>query len=100
MEVWFSPTRRVAVVAPRGDLDLVSVEQLRRALLQACEAENLVVVDLAQVTFMDSAGLGVLAGAAKRLQRRDAALHVFNAVGEPLRAMQMTGLDVLLSQTS
>jgi anti-sigma B factor antagonist len=100
MEVCFSPTRRVAVVAPSGELDLVSVDQLRRALLQACEAERLVVVDLAAVTFMDSAGLGVLVGAAKRLQHRGAALQILNATGEPLRVIQLTGLDMLLAGSS
>jgi anti-anti-sigma factor len=100
MEVWFSPTRRVAVVAPRGELDLAGVERLRRALLEACEAQTLVVVDLADVTFMDSAALGVIVGGAKRLHRRGAALQVVNASGEPLRAIEMTGLDVLLGQRS
>jgi anti-sigma B factor antagonist len=89
----------VAVVAPRGELDLVGVDDLRRALLQACEAETLVVVDLADVTFMDSAALGVIVGATKRMQREGGGLQVVNAQGEPLRAIQITGLDVLLGQT-
>ena len=97
MEASFSRTRRVAVVAPDGELDLVSTGQLRRALLEACEAERLVVVDLASVTFLDSAALGVLVGAAKRCGRRGVALQVINATGEPLRTMRLTGLDVLLA---
>lgn len=100
MEVWFSPTRRVAVVSPRGELDLAGVDAMRRALLHACEAERLVLVDLAAVTFMDSAALGVIVGAVKRAQRRGAALQVWNATGEPLRAIQITGLDVLLAKGS
>ena len=98
MDVWFSPSRRVAVVAPRGELDLVGTEALRRALLQACEAERLVVVDLAEVSFLDSAALGVIVGATKRMQRRDANLQIVNADGEPLRAIKVTGLDILLAQ--
>jgi anti-sigma B factor antagonist len=85
-------------VAPRGELDLVGTDALRRALLHACEAENLVIVDLADVTFLDSAALGVIVGAMKRMQRRGASLQILNAVGEPLRAIKMTGLDVLMTQ--
>jgi ABC-type transporter Mla MlaB component len=74
----------VAVVAPRGELDLVGTDALRRALLEACEAERLVVVDLAGVTFLDSAALGVIVGATKRMQRRDANLQIVNAEGSDL----------------
>jgi anti-anti-sigma factor len=96
VEPRFSQTRRVAVVAPSGELDISTAAELRHALLDACEAERLVVVDLARVTFLDSSGLGLLVAASRRMRERGASLHVANAQGVPLRAIRLTNLvDVL-----
>ena len=66
----FSLTRgaRTAVLAARGELDTVSVPPFRRALLEAVETGlPVVVVDLQQVTFLDSAALAVVFAAQRQL---------------------------------
>ena len=57
----FSVTRRpsgeAVVVAPVGEIDLATVDELAQALDAAREEAGSVVLDLREVTFMDSAGL-------------------------------------------
>jgi anti-sigma B factor antagonist len=55
------------VVAPKGDLDLASADPLRRALAALIERQQArLVVDLRQVLYIDSSGLGVLVAAMKQ----------------------------------
>ena len=61
-------------LAARGELDITSGWQLRRRLLAATDGCRSAVVDLAGVTFMDSAGLGLLVGLAAELRRKDVTL--------------------------
>ena len=56
-----------SVLKLRGDLDLHTAPGLRERLAALIDAGSLrVVVDLSEVAFMDSTGLGVLVGAARR----------------------------------
>src|SRR5262245_15511162 len=49
------------VVSLAGELDLYNAEDVRAALLECCAEEpSVLVIDLAQVTFIDSTALGVL----------------------------------------
>ena len=59
---------RTSVVTAAGELDLSSAPELKWALADAlAEPGSEVIVDLSQVTFLDSTTLGVLVGAQRRL---------------------------------
>ncbi len=59
---------RNAVVRPHGEIDVRTVPGLRRALDDAVESgAGDLVVDLADVTFVDSSGLGALLGRYRRM---------------------------------
>jgi len=83
----------VVVVSLAGELDLYNAEEVRSALLEACAGEPAVlVVDLGEVTFIDSTALGVLIEARSRMAdgRR------FRLAGpgiETRRALEVSGLD-------
>jgi anti-sigma B factor antagonist len=81
------------VISLAGELDLYNAEVLRAALLDCCAAEPAVlVVDLAEVTFIDSTALGVLIEA--RSQLGDRAGFRLAAPGlETRRALEVSGLD-------
>lgn len=81
------------VVALAGELDLYNAHVVRDALIAACdEGPERVVVDLADVTFIDSTALGVLVEARSRMQNRRAFLLA--APGpETKRALEVSGLD-------
>ena len=52
-----------------------------------------VVVDLADVPFLDSSGLGVLIALAKRTRRANAQLRLENLGEQPRRLIHLTQLD-------
>ena len=81
------------VVALTGELDLYNAHLVRDALLGAAErSPERLVVDLAEVTFIDSTGLGVLVETRTRLANRRAFLLVAPGV-ETRRALEISGLD-------
>jgi anti-sigma B factor antagonist len=60
--------RRAVVVEARGELDVVSAPAFRAAMAEAAATGRpLVVVDMARVQFVDSAGLAVVFGAQRML---------------------------------
>jgi len=84
---------RTHVVAPCGEVDVVTAPQLGRRLLGlADEGKTRVVVDLSQVTFMDSTGIGVLLNALKHMRLRKGALVLVCPTERILRPFQVTGL--------
>jgi anti-anti-sigma factor len=85
------------VVVVRGEIDIVTSPQLRAALLDDRAQAPLVVLDLREVTFIDSSGLGVIVGQQKRAQEREERFAV--AVGESLpvqRILDLSGLVKVL----
>jgi anti-sigma B factor antagonist len=65
------------VIAPKGDLDLADGPAFRLALGEATdECTGHLVVDLSQVEFIDSTGLGAVVETSRRLQRQGRAMAV------------------------
>jgi len=52
------------VVALIGELDLSNVDAVGAAIREALQASAAVIVDLAELTFIDSSGIGLLLGVA------------------------------------
>jgi anti-anti-sigma factor len=81
------------VVSLAGELDLYNAEDVRAALLEACADEpSVLVVDLAEVTFIDSTALGVLIEGRSRLADRDGFRLAAPGL-ETRRALEVSGLD-------
>lgn len=92
--VSFSASGRVATVKVAGDLDLHTVPALREGLLQATQRTPAVLhVDLTDVAFCDSTGMGVLATAAKRMSTLGGRLVISGAQPMPRRVFDLTGLS-------
>jgi len=85
------------VVEVGGEIDLASAPQLRDCLHQTIDAgSRQLVVDLRQVSFIDSVGLGVLIGVRRRLLAHaghDGSLQLVCAEGLVLRVLRLTSLD-------
>jgi anti-sigma B factor antagonist len=78
------------VVRLAGELDLYNADTLRAALLDAAtELPARMVIDLADVRFIDSTALGVLVETHSRV----AALRLAAPALETRRALQISGLD-------
>jgi stage II sporulation protein AA (anti-sigma F factor antagonist) len=83
------------VFRPVGDVDLAVAEGLRSEWYGLVDERlpDLVIVDLEAVTFMDSQGLSVLAGVAKRQRARGGSVVVCNASAQIAKLMTISGLD-------
>ncbi|MCW2931859.1 MAG: anti-sigma factor antagonist [Actinomycetia bacterium] len=81
------------LVTVAGEVDIATVPQMQKRLAAATACGQPVIVDLDRVTFIDAAGLGVLAGAASRAAQHGASLHVACARHQVQRLFTITGLD-------
>ncbi|MGZ6638676.1 MAG: STAS domain-containing protein, partial [Solirubrobacteraceae bacterium] len=82
----------LAIVQPRGELDLSTVETLRAAVDGIGSAERLV-LDLRGLSFMDSTGLQLLVALHRRAQRDGLQLTLVAPAAPVDRAIQLCGLD-------
>lgn len=86
-------TDGTVVVSLAGELDLYNAEEVRGALIEACAGEpDVLVVDLAEVRFIDSTALGVLIEARSRLVDRNGFRLAAPGL-ETRRALEVSGLD-------
>lgn len=84
---------RTCVVTVEGDLDLASAPHLKRTLVDLLgKGYGRYVLDLSQLTHMDSMGLGVLVGFHKRLDN-DARLALACVPPKQRKLLELTGLD-------
>jgi anti-sigma B factor antagonist len=85
-------------LAVAGEVDSSSAPALRTAVDDAFAAGvSELVVDLDAVTFLDSAGLCVLAGAHRRAEEERVRLRVLASNRAVIRPLQITGLWDLLA---
>jgi anti-sigma B factor antagonist len=82
------------VVSPLGEIDAFSCGLLHRALRSAAAtAQSRIVVDLAGTTFIDSAGLALIAAAARTAAQRGVCVRIVNAPRIVATAMRVARLD-------
>ncbi|HEY1975547.1 MAG TPA: STAS domain-containing protein [Candidatus Baltobacteraceae bacterium] len=82
----------------RGSLDLATSPTVRAALMDATEkGKRHIVVDLTQLEFLDSTGLGALIGAHRRASEHDGSLRLIVSDGPIARLLNITGLIRVLS---
>ena len=85
--------RDYAIVTAAGEIDVATGAGLRERLSELAASGRPLVVELDQVSFIDSAGLGALVGAAKRAAAHGASLHVACARPQVRQLFRLTGLD-------
>ena len=76
-----------------GSLDIATSPSLRATLMEAADrAKHEIVVDLTQLEFLDSTGLGALIGAHKRAAEHGGSVRLVAQEGQILRLLRITGL--------
>ena len=81
------------LVTVAGEVDFASAAGLRERLFTLASAGRPLVADLDRVSFIDAAGLGVLAGAARQAAAHGASLRVVCARRQVRRLFGLTQLD-------
>jgi len=85
------------VVHVAGEVDLANAPELDAQLATVMsESPSQLVVDLTDVTFMDSTGLGVLVRALKRSRELEIRLDLIVTNERVLKVFGITGLDTVL----
>jgi anti-sigma B factor antagonist len=83
-----------ATVQVRGELDIATADQAYAYFRDVVDnQEGPVAIDLADLTFCDAAGLGVLARVAGHAKRSGRILTLTEARPSLLRIMRITGMD-------
>ena len=87
------PAGDCAVLQVTGEVDVYTAPMLREQIreLSANGAVHLI-VDLGQVDFLDSTGLGALVGGLRRLREAGGSLALVISTSRILRLFQITGL--------
>ncbi len=88
---------RCLVVKVRGVMDYLTQLDLRARLAQAMDrAERAVILDLAEVSFCDSAGLNVLLAARRQAEAAGLEFALSCVPARLRRILEMTGADRVL----
>jgi anti-sigma B factor antagonist len=83
----------VTVVQVTGEVDVYTAPKLREQLVSLVDAGRYhIVVDMEQVEFLDSTGLGVLVGGLKRVRTHDGSLQLVCTQERILKIFRITGL--------
>jgi anti-sigma B factor antagonist len=95
-----SPAGGAVELRVRGELDMASAPELARALDGALAADHrLLVLDVADLSFLDCAGMRPIRAALCELQRRDGSLLIRHPQPLVERTLQLAGLgDALESR--
>jgi anti-sigma B factor antagonist len=88
------PTSEAVVLAVHGEADMQAATELKDRLGEAMsESPSAIVLDLSGATFLDSATLGVLLEARKRLRAQGGRFRVVAPRAEIRRIFELTLLD-------
>jgi anti-sigma B factor antagonist len=89
-----------AIITVKGEIDVASAPALRNQLRSVCvEGVGSVVLDLRQVTFLDSSALGVLVGALRRCREVDSQFQLVINSPRLLKIFEITGLTSVFDIT-
>jgi anti-sigma B factor antagonist len=83
----------VAIVEVTGDIDLSTVAGLRERLFELADSGGPLIIDLNQISFIDSTGLGALIGAARRADAHGAGLHAVCSRPQTRKLLWLTGVE-------
>lgn len=84
------------VLSVEGEVDVYTAPQLREKLLPLCQDQSIVYLDLSQVDYIDSTGLGVLIGAYKAQKNTNGKLIITGMNSRLSRLFSITGLNQIM----
>lgn len=84
----------VCRIVLKGEVDVYTSPQLKQELVDAVEDGCInLLIDLEQVGFIDSSGLGVLVSGLRRVKERSGTLRLVCTKENILKIFRITGLD-------
>ncbi len=81
------------IIEVSGEIDVYTAPKLRDRITELVDQGNLdIIIDLEQVEFMDSTGLGVLVGGLKKIRTKGGSLSLVCTQERLLKIFRITGL--------
>ena len=96
LEIQVEHTDRYTLCRPVGELDAYTVGQFRDSLSELASVQRLL-IDLSEVPFMDSSGLGALIGGIRRAREADGDVTVACSRPTLTRLLHTTGFDRIVT---
>lgn len=82
------------VLSLSGEIDVYTAPTLKERIVSAIDDGCVeIVLDLENVAFIDSSGLGVLVGGLRRVREKDGSLRIVCTRDGVLKIFRITGLD-------
>ncbi len=98
LSITVEPGDEYTLCRPEGELDAYTVGRFREALAELTETRQLL-IDLSEVPFMDSAGLGALIGGIRRTREAGGDVAVACGRATLTRLLHTTGFDRIVAVT-
>ncbi|MGQ9697489.1 MAG: STAS domain-containing protein [Armatimonadota bacterium] len=96
LEVIPKDNQGVPVIRFSGEIDVYTVPMFKKAIYEAIDSgKKHIVVDLSDVSYMDSSGFGTLLGATKRLRPVGGSLSLVGCNEVITRMLKITRLDTI-----
>lgn len=76
-----------------GEIDLNNVNKLEEVLNQSISKAKKIIIDMTDVRFIDSTGIGLLVKTYKILKQEDKSIEVRNAKGNVRKVFKITCLE-------
>ena len=97
LEISTKLVNSIPVIDLRGELDIYTAPRLKGVLSDLVSQGNYqLLVNVAQVEMVDSAGLGVIIGGLKRCRERNGSLVLIAPAGRVLQSLEITRLNKIL----
>ncbi len=90
MESQYKGYQRIAL---SGEVDLHNSSQVKQVLLEHIRQDTPVVVDLSELSYIDSSGMATLVEALNEAKERKVSFCIAGAKGAPLQVFELTRLD-------
>ena len=94
VDVNFNKTDDKWNVALQGEFDIYTATKLKESL-SVINEENIkdVVINMQNLEYIDSTGLGILVGVLKRLKQKEKDIYILNTKPNVKKIFTITGLD-------
>ena len=94
MDIEFRDYGEHKIISVSGEVDLYNVSDLKKALFSVTDGKyNSVVVDMKNVNYMDSSGIGALVAGQKKMKAHNGKFALINIHDDVLNILKLATLD-------
>ncbi len=94
MDIEFKELGEHKIIAVSGEVDLYNVSELKKALFSITDGQySSVIVDMKDVNYMDSSGIGALVAGMKKMRAHTGKFALMNIHDDVLNILKLATLD-------